>query len=111
MEAFGRSDVEPEEPAGSVDDTAREPTVGDGCGAPSCMTPTPVLVEHGFTVVAPHESFPRLRLELDSEHLWKADVEKALDQLFADSGMPIRRTTQMAGAASGFSRVGVARSR
>lgn len=41
------------------------------------------LEDVGFTVVAPHHRFPRLRLELDSDHFWKEDVERALDQLLA----------------------------
>ena len=111
VEAFGLSDPQSGDAAAVTIEAERVLSVGDGCGARSCMTPTPVLVEHGFTVVAAHDTFPRLRLELDSEHLWKADVEKALDQLFADSGMPLPRVPQMAGMASALNGVGSARSR
>jgi len=80
------------------------------CDASSCVTPTAFLVEHGFTVVAEHERHPRLRLEIDTEHLWKADVERALDQLFADRGIATRRLAQLAGVTA-LSRGGAARSR
>ena len=58
------------------------------------------LVEHGFTVVAPHETHPRLRLDIESEHLWKADVERALDQLFAEHGFATRRLGVLSGASA-----------
>lgn len=75
-------------------------TSRDRCGADSCMAPTGFLMEHGFTVVADHETHPRLRLEIDSEHLWKADVERALDQLFAEHGFATRRLGVMSGASA-----------
>jgi hypothetical protein len=49
-------------------------------------------------VVAEHESYPRLRLDLDSEHMWKADVERALDQLFAERGIFTREFGVLSGA-------------
>lgn len=70
----------------------------DGCGASSCVASTSFLLEHGFTVVADHETYPRLRLDLDSEHLWKADVERALDQLFAERGIFTRELGVLSGA-------------
>lgn len=73
-------------------------TSRDGCGADSCVAPSSFLVEHGFTVVAEHETHPRLRLEIESEHQWKADVEHALDQLFAEQGLATRRTLALTGA-------------
>lgn len=39
------------------------------------------LKDVGFTVVAPHQHFPRLRLELDRGLGWKAEVEAALERL------------------------------
>ncbi len=39
------------------------------------------LIDVGFTVVAPHRYFPRLRLELDKGLGWKAEVEAALERL------------------------------
>jgi hypothetical protein len=47
------------------------------------------LEEAGFEIVAPHYRFPRLRLELDSDHGWKEDVERALDQLLAAASMTV----------------------
>lgn len=70
----------------------------DMCGAESCIAPTGFLVEHGFTVVAEHETHPRLRLDIESEHLWKADVERALDQLFAERGFATRTLGVLSGA-------------
>jgi hypothetical protein len=40
-----------------------------------------LLLDTGFTVVAPHRYFPRLRLELDRGLGWKAEVEAALERL------------------------------
>ena len=39
------------------------------------------LLDVGFTVVAPHRYFPRLRLELDKGLGWKAEIEEALERL------------------------------
>lgn len=69
----------------------------DNCGAPLCVTETGFLVEYGFTIVADHETHPRLRLEIESDHQWKADVEQALDQLFAEGGVPMRPIGQLSG--------------
>ena len=87
IEAFGVTSEDP----GPV-------TSRDRCGADSCVPAVNFLVEHGFTVVAPHETHPRLRLDIESEHLWKADVERALDQLFAEHGFTTRRLGVLSGA-------------
>ncbi|MBL1073231.1 GNAT family N-acetyltransferase [Nocardia sp. 2] len=58
-----------------------------GCTPENCMIDADFLEEVGFKVVAAHHRFPRLRLELDHEHLWKEDVERALDQLLAAASM------------------------
>lgn len=89
IEAFGVT------PEASGSETSR-----DSCGAGSCVPPMAFLVEHGFTVVAPHETHPRLRLDIESEHLWKADVERALDQLFAEHGFSTRRLGVLSGASA-----------
>lgn len=81
-------------------------TSRDGCGADSCLPGRDFLVEHGFTVVADHETHPRLRLDIDSEHMWKADVEHALDQLFAERGFPTRRLPELTGVTARTGRVG-----
>ncbi|MFI6871055.1 GNAT family N-acetyltransferase [Nocardia sp. NPDC050406] len=57
------------------------------CTPDNCMIEADFLEDVGFKVVASHHRFPRLRLELDSDHLWKEDVERALDQLLAAASM------------------------
>lgn len=47
------------------------------------IIPTRVLINSGFTVVAPHPTHPRLRRELDPVLDWSAAVSEALDQLVA----------------------------
>ncbi|RMI34090.1 GNAT family N-acetyltransferase [Nocardia stercoris] len=59
------------------------------CSPETCMIDADFLEDVGFEVVAPHHRFPRLRLELDSDHLWKEDVERALDQLLAAASMTV----------------------
>ena len=54
--------------------------LGD-CGVDRCMLESDFLLDVGFTVVAPHPYFPRLRLELDKGLGWKAEVEAALERL------------------------------
>ena len=51
------------------------------CSFDLCMIDAEFLRSVGFTVVAPHRYFPRLRLELDKGLGWKAAVEAALDRL------------------------------
>lgn len=67
-----------------------------GCSPENCMIEADFLEDVGFKVVASHHRFPRLRLELDHEHLWKEDVERALDQLLAAAAltMPTRISTR-----------------
>lgn len=89
IEAFGVTAEQPEPEASR-----------DGCGADSCIPGASFLLEHGFTVVAEHETYPRLRLDIDSEHQWKADVEKALDQLFAERGKLTRGLGVLSGASA-----------
>ncbi|MFI5714875.1 GNAT family N-acetyltransferase [Nocardia sp. NPDC051750] len=59
------------------------------CSPENCMIDADFLQEVGFEVVAPHHRFPRLRLELDTDHGWKEDVERALDQLLAAASMTV----------------------
>ncbi|MBF6328783.1 GNAT family N-acetyltransferase [Nocardia transvalensis] len=63
------------------------PRGSDSCSPESCMIDADFLEDVGFKVVAAHQRFPRLRLELDSDHLWKEDVERALDQLLAAASL------------------------
>jgi hypothetical protein len=83
LEAFGRT----AETAELLDADAVDPelrpaieALGD-CSFEQCMIPADFLLDAGFTVVAPHRYFPRLRLELDKGLGWKAEVEAALKQL------------------------------
>lgn len=109
LEAFGMTSRGESGPTGLVGSR-------DGCGAESCVAPTGFLVEHGFTVVADHEVYPRLRLEIESDHRWKADVERALDQLFAERGIPMQPIGHLSGTSatdhrSVFSRAASVRNR
>lgn len=47
------------------------------------VIPTRVLINSGFTVVAPHPTHPRLRRDIDPDLDWAAAVTDALDQLVA----------------------------
>ena len=82
LEAFGRT-AAAAELAGAVVDPELLPAVtalGD-CSFETCMIDADFLEAVGFTVVAPHRYFPRLRLELDKGLGWKAEVEAALERL------------------------------
>jgi hypothetical protein len=83
LEAFGRT----AEATELLDPDAVDPEVraavevlGD-CSFDQCMIDADFLLDVGFTVVAPHRYFPRLRLELDKGLGWKAEVEAALERL------------------------------
>jgi len=83
LEAFGRTAAVPE-----LFDMGTAPpdvapvleAVGD-CSVEHCIIAADFLTDVGFTVVAPHRYFPRLRLELDKGLGWKAEVEAALERL------------------------------
>ncbi|MEV0298431.1 GNAT family N-acetyltransferase [Nocardia sp. NPDC050710] len=60
-----------------------------GCSPETCMIDADFLEDVGFEVVAAHHRFPRLRLELNSDHGWKEDVERALDQLLAAASLTV----------------------
>ncbi|MFD0360364.1 GNAT family N-acetyltransferase [Nocardia sp. GCM10030253] len=59
------------------------------CSPETCMIDADFLEDVGFEVVAQHHRFPRLRLELNSDHGWKEDVERALDQLLAAASLTV----------------------
>jgi hypothetical protein len=83
LEAFGRSaEVTELLDAGTVPDDLKPvvEVLGD-CSVDQCVIAADFLEEAGFTVVAPHRYFPRLRLELEQGLGWKAEVEAALEQL------------------------------
>lgn len=55
---------------------------------PSCVLPAGFARAVGFTDVKPHHRYPRLRLELGRDLGWKAQVEAALEELFASVSIP-----------------------
>lgn len=83
LEAFGRTPA-----VGELLDPRSVPpdvrpvleALGD-CTVEHCIIDADFLTGVGFTVVAPHRYFPRLRLELDKGLGWKAEVEAALERL------------------------------
>nr|WP_203236709.1 GNAT family N-acetyltransferase [Nocardia panacis] len=101
LEAFGIRLAPPataltERAAGSmrllerIDSPQRDPLASRAtaeCSPETCMIDADFLEDCGFEVIAPHHRFPRLRLELNSDHGWKEDVERALDQLLAAASM------------------------
>ena len=83
LEAFGRTaDAAELLEADGVEPELRQAVevLGD-CSFDQCMIGADFLLDAGFTVVAPHRYFPRLRLELDKGLGWKAEVEAALERL------------------------------
>ncbi|WP_066472320.1 hypothetical protein, partial [Skermania pinensis] len=93
LEAFG---IRPDGGLGSDGDGSRMSnipfaTAARECSPETCMIQADFLTEVGFEVVAPHARFPRLRLELNTDHGWKEDVERALDQLLAAAAIVAER--------------------
>jgi hypothetical protein len=83
LEAFGRTaDATELLDVDAADPELRQAieALGD-CSFDQCMIGADFLLDAGFTVVAPHRYFPRLRLELDKGLGWKAEVEEALERL------------------------------
>jgi hypothetical protein len=83
LEAFGHT----AEAAALVDPRSVEPelrgvveVMGD-CSVHQCVLEADLLRDAGFVVVQQHRYFPRLRLELEQDLGWKADVEAALERL------------------------------
>ena len=99
IELFGREDDAPD-PAPTDDGTdggtgggvARAPRppdhLVDGTDIPSCVLPAAFARAVGFAEVKPHHRYPRLRLELGRDIGWKAEVEAALEELFASLTIP-----------------------
>ena len=83
LEAFGRTAEATELlDTGNVDPQLLPAIAALGdCSFEECMIAADFLLDVGFTVVAPHRYFPRLRLELDKGLGWKAEVEEALERL------------------------------
>lgn len=87
LEAFGRTPAVGE----LLDSHNVDPDIapvldalGD-CSVEHCIIGADFLQDVGFTVVAPHRYFPRLRLELDKGLGWKAEVEAALERLLENA--------------------------
>ncbi|MCW1958303.1 MAG: acetyltransferase [Mycobacterium sp.] len=90
LEAFGRTPeaAELHDPQALDPDLAPAIRALGDCSYDLCMIDADFLQDAGFTVVAPHRYFPRLRLELDKGLGWKAEVEAALERLL-DAGQPV----------------------
>lgn len=103
LEAFGYTSAVTE-----MDDCSKLPdelspamaVLGD-CSVDECMLTTDFLEDVGFTVVAPHPYFPRLRLELDKGLGWKAEVEAALERLLENARIELPIGAGMSGAGVG----------
>jgi hypothetical protein len=83
LEAFGRTTeavalLDPAEVPARLSPVVT--TLGE-CTVDQCVIEADLLLDVGFEVVAPHQYFPRLRLELEEGLGWKAGVEAALKQL------------------------------
>ncbi|BBX89570.1 acetyltransferase [Mycolicibacterium boenickei] len=74
--------------------------LGD-CSVDECMLTSDFLEDVGFTVVAPHPYFPRLRLELDKGLGWKAEVEAALERLLENARIEVPIGAGMSSAGFG----------
>ncbi|MDQ2628673.1 MAG: acetyltransferase [Actinomycetota bacterium] len=83
LEAFGRTAAVGDllEPRNVQPDVAPVLEALGDCTVEHCIIEADFLTDVGFTVVAPHRYFPRLRLELDKGLGWKAEVEAALERL------------------------------
>lgn len=87
LEAFGRTQAAAELQDPEMVDADVRPVLealGD-CTVEHCVIDADFLQDAGFVVVAPHRYFPRLRLELDKDLGWKAEVEAALERLLASA--------------------------
>jgi hypothetical protein len=87
LEAFGRTSSVGEllDPRNVGPDVAPVLEALGDCSVEHCIIDADFLIGVGFTVVAPHRYFPRLRLELDKGLGWKAEVEAALERLLESS--------------------------
>ena len=90
LEAFGRTAAAAESLGAEEDPELKQAVAAlDDCSFEHCMIDANFLIEAGFTVVAPHRYFPRLRLELDKGLGWKAEVEAALERLLESSQLQV----------------------
>lgn len=97
LEAFGRTAAATnlQDPAAVAPDVQPVLEALGDCSVEHCIIDADFLIDVGFVVVAPHPYFPRLRLELDKDLGWKAEVEAALERLLENAQLQ-----QPVGAAS-----------
>lgn len=95
IELFGRedppastADPDPSAPDGQESGPAEVVVVPGEEDVPQCLVPAGFARAVGFTVIAPHPRYPRLRYELERELGWKAEVEAALEKLFTTISVP-----------------------
>jgi hypothetical protein len=99
LEAFGYTQAVAELDCGALpDELAPVVEVLGDCAVDQCMIGSDFLLDVGFTVVAPHPYFPRLRLELDKGLGWKAEVEAALERLLENARIELPIGAGMTGA-------------
>ncbi len=109
LEAFGRTadavSAGDQGPGAGILPADAVAALGD-CSFERCMIDADFLRDMGFTVVAPHRFFPRLRLELDKGLGWKAEVEAALERLLDSTWLeqPVGAGSAAAGAPGLFDR-------
>jgi hypothetical protein len=91
LEAFGYTSAVTELADGDKlpDELSAAVAVLGDCAVDECMLTSDFLEDVGFTVVAPHPYFPRLRLELDKGLGWKAEVEAALERLLENARLEL----------------------
>jgi len=92
LEAFGRTAeaaqlLDADGPDAADPELRRAVSALGDCSFATCMIDADFLLDAGFTVVAPHRYFPRLRLELDKGLGWKAEVEEALERLLRSAAL------------------------
>lgn len=63
---------------------------------PQCLLPAEFARAVGFTDIAPHHRYPRLRFELAAGIGWKAEVESALEKLFTVITIPAPKVAEPA---------------
>lgn len=106
IELFGREDG-PDQDADPSGPPAEHAVDDDA--VPGCVLPAGFARAVGFVEVAPHHRYPRLRLELGRDIGWKAEVEAALEELFASLSVPASpppAVRELVGAGSNRDRTG-----
>lgn len=107
LEAFGYTEAvtELEGCASLPEELAPVVQVLGDCAVDQCMIKSDFLLDVGFSIVAPHTYFPRLRLELDKGLGWKAEVEAALERLLANARIELPVGSAMIGATMNSTRL------